>query len=254
MELGDVSGLKDVVPQPPKSMPAPETEAKPPEERYNDRVGRARAANRANVMSRSGSSAEFDHYGNGSPALSRPGSAIAGAPASLAASSAARMQSELLGRAMEAEIERTDCREMVRDITHAVLPARPGSAAVRLGLGANRAFLNAPDASRHTGGAYLHSSAAAGKASSMGVRLWLRTWPRSRRAQHGAERATHTARLAEAIDTGDGELATLLLKQRADPNQLLESRQSPLCAAVQRGHLSLSSPHCLPTAPTRTRL
>jgi len=72
---------------------------------------------------------------------------------------------------MEAEIERTDCREMVRDITHAVLPARPGSAAVRLGLGANRAFLNAPDASRHTGGAYLHSSAAAGKASSMGVRL-----------------------------------------------------------------------------------
>ena len=116
VELGDVSGLKDVVPQPPKSMPAPETEAKPPEERYNDRVGRARAANRANVMSRSGSSAEFDHYGNGSPALSRPGSAIAGAPASLAASSAARMQSELLGRAMEAEIERTDCREMVRDI------------------------------------------------------------------------------------------------------------------------------------------
>ena len=82
VELGDVSGLKDVVPQPPKSMPAPETEAKPPEERYNDRVGRARAANRANVMSRSGSSAEFDHYGNGSPALSRPGSAIAGASAS----------------------------------------------------------------------------------------------------------------------------------------------------------------------------
>ena len=243
VELGDVSGLKDVVPQPPKSMPAPETEAKPPEERYNDRVGRARAANRANVMSRSGSSAEFDHYGNGSPALSRPGSAIAGAPASLAASSAARMQSELLGRAMEAEIERTDCREMVRDITHAVLPARPGSAAVRLGLGANRAFLNAPDASRHTGGAYLHSSAAAGKASSMGVRLSAAdvAEEQARRSTEAAERATHTARIAEAIDTGNGELATLLLKQRADPNQLLESRQSPLCAAVQRGHLSLVS-------------
>jgi hypothetical protein len=251
VELGDVSGLKDVVPQPPKSTPAPETEAKPPEERYNDRVGRARAANRANVMSRSGSSAEFEHYGTGSPALmrpgdaelSRPGSVRVSAPTSLVASSAARIQSDLLSRAMEAEVERTDCREMVRDITHAVLPGRPGSAAVRLGLGANEAYLNVPDASRHTGGAYLHSSAAAGKASSMGVRLSGAgvAEEQARRGAEAAERATHTARLAEAIGTGDGQLATLLLKQRADPNQLLESRQSPLCAAVQRGHLSLVS-------------
>lgn len=251
VELGDVSGLKDVVPQPPKSTPAPETEAKPPEERYNDRVGRARAANRANVMSRSGSSAEFEHYGTGSPALmrpgdaelSRPGSVRVSAPTSLVASSAARIQSDLLSRAMEAEVERTDCREMVRDITHAVLPGRPGSAAVRLGLGANEAYLNVPDASRHTGGAYLHSSAAAGKASSMGVRLSGAgvAEEQARRGAESAERATHTARLAEAIGTGDGQLATLLLKQRADPNQLLESRQSPLCAAVQRGHLSLVS-------------
>ena len=253
VELGDVSGLNDVVPQPPRSAPAPETEAKPPEERYNDRVGRARAANRANVMSRSGSSAEFEHYG--SPALLRAGAASgqspallragapSGAPLSLVASSAARIQSDLLSRAMEAEVERTDCREMVRDITHAVLPGRPGSAAVRLGLGANEAYLNVPDASRHTGGAYLHSSAAAGKASSMGVRLSAAgvAEEQARRGAEAAERATHTARIAEAIDTGDGQLATLLLKQRADPNQLLESRQSPLCAAVQRGHLSVVS-------------
>jgi len=144
---------------------------------------------------------------------------------------------------MESEVERTDCREMVRDITHAVLPGRPGSAAVRLGLGANEAYLNVPDASRQTSGAYLHSSAAAGKASSTGLRLSAANVAeeQARRGVEAAERATHTARIAEAIDTGDGQLATLLLKQRADPNQLLESRQSPLCAAVQRGHLSLVS-------------
>ena len=199
VELGDVSGLNDVVPQPPRSAPAPE--AKPrPEERYNDRVGRARAANRANVMSRSGSTAEFDHYG--SPAFSRselssrPGSAArATAPASLVASSAARMQSELLNRAMEAEVERTDCREMVRDITHAVLPSRPGSAAVRLGLGANEAYLNVPDASRHTGGAYLHSSARAGKASSTGLRLSA--------ASVAEEQARRASAAAEARERGE---------------------------------------------------
>ena len=184
VELGDVSGLNDVVPQPPRSAPAPEA-APRPEERYNDRVGRARAANRANVMSRSGSTAEFDHYG--SPAFSRselssrPGSAArATAPASLVASSAARMQSELLNRAMEAEVERTDCREMVRDITHAVLPSRPGSAAVRLGLGANEAYLNVPDASRHTGARTCTRAPGPARPRAPACASPPPAWPRSR--------------------------------------------------------------------------
>ena len=41
--------------------------------------------------------------------------------------------SRQVAAAMEAEVERADCRDMVRDITHAVLPTR---ASMKGGLGA----------------------------------------------------------------------------------------------------------------------
>ena len=113
-----------------------------PESRYNARLSRARSSNRATVMQRSSSAAslaedsardESDRAEEGGAGLvGNPGASIAPKVAGFR-KSAAPAWSRQVAAAMEAEIDRPDCRDMVRDITHAVLPTR---ASMRNGLGA----------------------------------------------------------------------------------------------------------------------
>ena len=113
-----------------------------PESRYNARLNRARSSNRATVMQRSSSAASLAEdsardegdraEAGGAGLVGNPGASIAPKVAGFR-KSAAPAWSRQVADAMEAEIDRPDCRDMVRDITHAVLPTR---ASMRHGLGA----------------------------------------------------------------------------------------------------------------------
>ena len=87
---------------------------------YESRVSRARAANR--TLGRSTSSAALNENGGKISPEAEPTGARVQAPTRLSGATAS------VAQAMQAEVERADCREMVRDVTHAVLPTRGAAA------------------------------------------------------------------------------------------------------------------------------
>ena len=99
-----------------------------PTERYNARLNRARSSNQ--MMQRSTSAAslrEEKEVGQGGTAeeqVGNPGASIAPPSMGLRKMPPPMSWSKRVAEAMEAEVDRADCREMVRDITHAVLPTR----------------------------------------------------------------------------------------------------------------------------------
>jgi len=115
-------------PAPPPGAPLPGEGPPATAERYNARLSRARSSNRLQMRSASSAKLEIDDTRDVDAPEGQASSSSNDAPGILPPGALRRVPqpkwTKQVADAMEAEIDRADCKEMVRDITHAVLPTR----------------------------------------------------------------------------------------------------------------------------------